>query len=357
MKGSLPSFRIVGTGSAIPERVVTNAELEKRASTSSAWIIENLGIRERRVAREDEWTSDLAAHAGLRALETAGLDKEEVDLILLATSTPDRKAPSTACLTKAKMGIEELGAHPGWEPFLEAWGNQYPNRLVKDAPFLRWRYGAPGASYRITVVLREGTLVAAAFSRIAPLAGIPCLAMLDFMTVDCDPTATDLLHAALAQRDMEADAEGVAMMASRPWARRHRLGRNGHLRTPHFFRVIFHPLEGRVPPADFAVSRTGHSCGWTPTSFDGGNLPGVAECANPSSRRTALCFQLGAFNLTIPIPSNSLVMHAQQSAFSEQYVIPCTNTNFSESPIRNWRLSAVSSGLPFANPSCSPWSL
>lgn len=105
---NLSSFRIAGTGSAVPERVVTNEELAARVATTPAWIVENLGIRERRVAREDEWTSDLAARAGLNALEAAGVDREQVDLILLATSTPDRKAPSTACLAKGKMGIRNL---------------------------------------------------------------------------------------------------------------------------------------------------------------------------------------------------------------------------------------------------------
>ena len=97
--------RIAGTGSYVPEKVLSNADLVKRVATSSEWIEANLGILERRVARDDELTSDLAAQAGLRAIEMAGIDKNDVDLVIVATATPDRKAPSAACLAQFKMGI------------------------------------------------------------------------------------------------------------------------------------------------------------------------------------------------------------------------------------------------------------
>jgi 3-oxoacyl-[acyl-carrier-protein] synthase-3 len=97
--------RIAGTGSYVPENVVSNAVLAERVPTNSKWIEANLGIRERRVARDNEFTSDLAARAGLRAVEAAGVGKNDVDLVIVATATPDRKAPSTACLTQYKMGI------------------------------------------------------------------------------------------------------------------------------------------------------------------------------------------------------------------------------------------------------------
>lgn len=96
---------IAGTGSYVPERIVTNTDLARRVATTPEWIEENLGIRERRIAREDEFTSDLAARAGLRAIEAAGISKSEVDLVIVATATPDRRAPSAACLTQHKMGI------------------------------------------------------------------------------------------------------------------------------------------------------------------------------------------------------------------------------------------------------------
>lgn len=99
------SVRISGTGSYAPERVLTNAELAARVSTSDEWIFEKLGIRERRIAAEDELTSDLASQAARRALADAGLSANKVDLLILATSTPDRTAPSTACLVQAKIGM------------------------------------------------------------------------------------------------------------------------------------------------------------------------------------------------------------------------------------------------------------
>lgn len=97
--------RIAGTGSHVPERVVTNAEVVGGVGTTSEWVEANVGVRERRIAKDDEFTSDLAAKAGLRAIEMAGIDKSEVDLIILATATPDRKAPSAACFAQMKMGI------------------------------------------------------------------------------------------------------------------------------------------------------------------------------------------------------------------------------------------------------------
>lgn len=102
------TFRIAGTGSYTPDRVVTNAELAQRVATDPLWIEENLGIRERRIAAPAEYTSDLAYRAGMKALESANTDRNDLDLIIVATATPDRKAPSTACLTKNKLGISNL---------------------------------------------------------------------------------------------------------------------------------------------------------------------------------------------------------------------------------------------------------
>src|SRR5687768_1722820 len=80
---------IIGTGSYVPERVLTNAELEKMVETSDEWITSRTGIKERRIAAKDEHTSDLAAKAALNALENAGISASDVDLILVATVTPD----------------------------------------------------------------------------------------------------------------------------------------------------------------------------------------------------------------------------------------------------------------------------
>ncbi len=99
------TLRIAGTGSYCPSRIVTNDELALSAPTNAQWVVDNLGIRERRVAAEGERSSDLATEAGLRAIADAGIGRNDVDLIIVATATPDRKAPSTACIVQNKLGI------------------------------------------------------------------------------------------------------------------------------------------------------------------------------------------------------------------------------------------------------------
>ena len=100
--------RVVGTGSYLPAHVLTNHDLEKRIETSDAWIYARTGIRERRIAAPAEKTSDLAEHAARAALSAAGIAPADVDLIVVATTTPDMVFPSTACILQAK-----LGAHGG----------------------------------------------------------------------------------------------------------------------------------------------------------------------------------------------------------------------------------------------------
>lgn len=95
--------RIIGTGSYAPKKVLTNHDLEKMVDTSDKWIIERTGIRERRIAAEGETTSDLAAKAGKKALEMAGIGPEEVGTIIVATATPDMGFPSTACFVQHKL--------------------------------------------------------------------------------------------------------------------------------------------------------------------------------------------------------------------------------------------------------------
>ena len=96
--------RITGTGSYLPARIVSNEELSRRIDTSDEWIFGRTGIRQRHVAAEDEVTSDLALHAARRALEAAGLAPMDIDLIIVATTTPDMIFPSTACILQAKLG-------------------------------------------------------------------------------------------------------------------------------------------------------------------------------------------------------------------------------------------------------------
>jgi 3-oxoacyl-[acyl-carrier-protein] synthase-3 len=96
--------RIVGTGSYLPEKVLTNADLEKMVETSDEWIVSRSGIRERHVAAEGETTCDLAFHAATRALEAAGMKGEDIELVVLGTTTPDIIFPSTACLLQHRIG-------------------------------------------------------------------------------------------------------------------------------------------------------------------------------------------------------------------------------------------------------------
>lgn len=97
--------RIVGTGGYLPERILTNAELESMVDTTDEWIVTRTGIRQRHIAAEDEYTSDLAYLAALKAIDAAGIAAAEIDLIIVATTTPDRVFPSTACLLQSRLGI------------------------------------------------------------------------------------------------------------------------------------------------------------------------------------------------------------------------------------------------------------
>jgi 3-oxoacyl-[acyl-carrier-protein] synthase-3 len=101
---------IIGTGSYVPERILSNADLEKIVDTSDEWIVTRTGIRERRVAAADETTSDMAAHAARAAMEQAGVTAEEIDLIIVATVTPDMAFPSTACWVQKKIGAKRAAA-------------------------------------------------------------------------------------------------------------------------------------------------------------------------------------------------------------------------------------------------------
>lgn len=100
------SVSIIGTGSYVPERILTNEELAKSVETNNEWIVTRTGIKERRIAAEGEYTSDLAAKAAKAALENAGLTAEEIDLIIVATVTPDMFFPSTACFVQTKIGAK-----------------------------------------------------------------------------------------------------------------------------------------------------------------------------------------------------------------------------------------------------------
>lgn len=102
--------RIVGTGSCLPVNIVTNDDLAKRLDTSDEWIRTRTGIRQRHIADASQASSDLGAEACRRALATAGVGAGEIDLIIVATATPDFVFPSTACIMQAKLGIRNCAA-------------------------------------------------------------------------------------------------------------------------------------------------------------------------------------------------------------------------------------------------------
>jgi 3-oxoacyl-[acyl-carrier-protein] synthase-3 len=110
MKQLIRNVKIIGTGSYVPDKIYTNDYLEKIISTDSLWIYNNIGIKERRIAEKNQATSDLAAIAGQRAIENAGITSKDIDLIIVATCTPDRKAPSTAAFVQHKLDAENAAA-------------------------------------------------------------------------------------------------------------------------------------------------------------------------------------------------------------------------------------------------------
>ena len=101
---------ILGTGHSYPEMVLTNADLEKIVDTSDEWITSRTGIKQRHKAASGEYTSQFASRASQEAIERAGIDPNEIDLILCATVTPDQILPSTACLIQAQLGANKAAA-------------------------------------------------------------------------------------------------------------------------------------------------------------------------------------------------------------------------------------------------------
>src|SRR3954452_18569734 len=98
---------IIGTGSYVPDKVLSNEDLSKLVDTSDEWITTRTGIKERRIAAKDEQTSDMATKAALKALEQAEVEPKDIDLILVATATPDMLFPATACFVQQKIGAKK----------------------------------------------------------------------------------------------------------------------------------------------------------------------------------------------------------------------------------------------------------
>lgn len=107
---TLKNVGILGVGHYAPQKVLTNADLEKMVDTSDEWIVERTGIKERHIADASEATSDISLKAGLMALEMAGMSPEELDMIIVCTLTPDNPFPSTACILQDKLGAKNAGA-------------------------------------------------------------------------------------------------------------------------------------------------------------------------------------------------------------------------------------------------------
>ena len=127
---------IAGTGSYVPARILTNAELSAKVDTTDEWIFTRTGIRERRIAAEGEFTSHMATHAAQRALEQAGLAAEDVELIIVATITPDTPTPATACYVQQRLGASKAVAFDisaACSGFLYAM--KLSKRLISDGAF------------------------------------------------------------------------------------------------------------------------------------------------------------------------------------------------------------------------------
>ena len=108
--GKLHQSGIIATGSYVPDKVITNQDLEKIVDTSDEWIVTRTGIRERRIAEADMATSDLATKAAQAALESSNLIAKDLDMIIVATVTPDMNFPSTACLVQRNIGAVNAAA-------------------------------------------------------------------------------------------------------------------------------------------------------------------------------------------------------------------------------------------------------
>ena len=101
---------ITGVGSYVPSRILTNGDLEKMVETTDEWIMTRTGIKERRIAAADEFTSDMAANAAQKAMQMAGVTADKIDLIIVATITPDMPFPNTACLVQRKIGARRVAS-------------------------------------------------------------------------------------------------------------------------------------------------------------------------------------------------------------------------------------------------------
>ena len=106
----MPNARVIGTGSYLPEKILTNDDISKMVDTSHEWIVSRSGIEQRHIAEEGQTTADLAEQAALKAIETAGISAKDIDLILVATTTPDFTFPSVASMMQHRLGCNQIPA-------------------------------------------------------------------------------------------------------------------------------------------------------------------------------------------------------------------------------------------------------
>ena len=135
-KSSVIEVCVAGTGSYVPERILTNEELSTLVDTSDEWIVSRTGIRERRIAADDEFTSHMAGKAARRALEQAGMQAADIELIIVATITPDTPTPATACYVQQQIGANRAVAFDisaACSGFLYAM--KIAKRLISDGAF------------------------------------------------------------------------------------------------------------------------------------------------------------------------------------------------------------------------------
>jgi 3-oxoacyl-[acyl-carrier-protein] synthase-3 len=138
---------LIGTGSYAPEKILTNQDLEKMVDTSDEWIRRRTGMVERRIADENTASSDLGIHASLRAIEMAGIDAKEIDLIIVATVTPDMSFPSTACFVQKGIGAANAASFD-----LSAGCSGFPYGLVVADQFIKC------GEYKTVLVIAAETL-------------------------------------------------------------------------------------------------------------------------------------------------------------------------------------------------------
>ena len=193
-----PRFGIRGTGSYVPDQVLSNADLTRMVDTSDEWITKRTGIKERRILPKDLTTSDMCREAAKRALADAGLEAKDIDLLILGTVTPDRHVPATSCKVAADLGLERA---PAFDVVAGCSGFVYGSGVA--AQFLR------AGTYRNVLVIGAETL-----SRITNYSDrSSCILFGD--AAGAVVYSTEFEHGEVLSNTMEADGNGYEVMYQR----------------------------------------------------------------------------------------------------------------------------------------------